>query len=468
MTDGPPDAPAQPEAPPQGLASRRAAFRALRRVAEQAAYSPPVVQRAVANLPLRERPFTANLVYETLRWRGTLDWALGQVLTRPIDEVEPPLRDLLRMGAWQILYGRVPDRAAVDTAVELARGEIGEHVAGFTNGVLRNLVRRKDTLPWPPAGDDRGLALATGYPEWIAAEARDRFGDRARAVLEAGNDSPGVTLRAVARPGEDAAAVRDALVEELRAAGVAAEAGRWAPEAVRAPGVDPAALAAVRAGRATPQDEASMLVVGALARALALAGGSGERVADLCAAPGGKTTHLAQLGFRVTALDVLPQRVRMVAEAADRLGVHDRIDALEADARRHGLPAESFDAVLLDAPCSGLGVTRRRPEIRWRREPSDLARLAALQLELLSAAAPLVRPGGILLYSICTWPRRETAEVARAFMAIEGDRFRLLDTAGLLPQGAGTVLPEDPGVQLSADTDGTDGMYLFAVQRLNG
>lgn len=462
------DAQPEPAAPAQGLATRRAAYRALRRIAEQAAYSPPVVQRAVAGLPLRERPFTANLIYETLRWQGTLDWALGQVLTRPIDEVEPPLRDLLRMAAWQILYGRVPDRAAVDTAVEIARGEVGERVAGFTNGVLRNLVRRKDSLPWPPADDDRGLALATGYPVWAAAEARARFGDRARAVLEGGNDSPGVTLRAVARPGEDVADVRDALVTELRAAGVAAEPGRWAPEAVRAPGADPATLAAVAEGRATPQDEASMLVAGALARALAVVGGSGERVADLCAAPGGKTTHLAQLGLRVTAMDVMPARARMVADAAGRLGVDDRVEVIERDARRHGLPAESFDGVLLDAPCSGLGVTRRRPEIRWRRDPGDPVRLAALQLELLSAAAPLVRTGGVLVYSVCTWPRSETADVAEAFMAMEGDRFAAFDMAALLPAGAGAVLPGDRGVQLSPDTDGTDGMYLWAVQRLSG
>ncbi|HWH33666.1 MAG TPA: transcription antitermination factor NusB [Egibacteraceae bacterium] len=455
------------EAPKEGLATRRAAYRALRRIRERQAYSPPVVQRALDTLPPRERGLAANLVYETLRWQGTLDWALGQVLTRPIGEVEDDLRDILRMGAWQLLYGRMPDRAVVDTSVALARGEVGERVAGFTNGVLRNLARRKDALPWPPTDDPRGLALATGSPVWVAERAIARFGARAEAVLRASAVAPGLTLRAVARDGEDPGAVRDALVAELRAAGVDASAGRWAPEAVRAPGADPMALDAVRQGRATPQDESSMLVTRALARALEEAGG-GDRVADLCAGPGGKATHLAQLGLRVTATDVQDARAAMVAEQAVRLGLSERVDALVRDARSPDLSAATFDAVLVDAPCSGLGVTRRRPEVAWRREPEDPARLSGLQLEILGAAAALVRPGGVLLYSVCTWPAEETAGTAAGFLAVEGDRFTALDPATLLPEGAGTRLPGDPGVQLDPDHDGTDGMYVCGFRRLRG
>lgn len=456
------------EAPKEGLATRRVAYKALRRIRERDSYSPPVVQRAVATLPPRERGLAASLVYETLRWQGTLDWALSQVLTRPLDEVEPELVDLLRMGAWQLLYGRMPDSAVVDTAVALARSEVGERVAGFTNGVLRNLARRKDSLNWPPADEPRGLGLATGSPTWVAELAMARFGERAEAVLRASTRAPGLTLRAVTPPGADPAQGRQALLDELAVAGVSASPGRWAPEALRVPGADPLSLAAVRDGRATPQDEASMLVVRALTAALAHAGGSAERVADLCAGPGGKSTHLAQLGFQVTATDVNERRAELVAEQAERLGVADRVEVLVRDGRAPQLTRAAFDGVLVDAPCSGLGVARRRPEVPWRRTPGDAARLSALQIELLTAAAELVRPGGVLLFSACTWPSAETAGTATAFLAAEGDRYRALDPGTLLPQGAGTRLPGDPGVQLDPDHDDTDGMYLSAFQRLSG
>jgi 16S rRNA (cytosine967-C5)-methyltransferase len=452
-------------APAPGLPARRAAYRAIRRVHEQDSYSPPVVQRTIAGLPARDRPLAASLAYETLRWEGTLDWALGQVLTRPVEQVEPPVLDVLRLGAWQLLYGRMPDRAVVDTAVALARSEVGERVAGFTNGVLRNLSRRKEGLAWPPTADDRGLALATGYPVWVVAEARARFGDRAEAVLRAGNEAPGLTLRVVPPVGADPEGARDALIEELDATGLEPAPGRWAPEAVRAPGADPASLDAVAEGRATPQDEASMLVVRALARALAQAGGPGESVLDACAGPGGKSTHLAQLGMRVIATDVNARRAQLVAELADRLGLAERVEALHRDGRDPGLPAESLDAVLVDAPCTGLGVTRRRPELRWRRVEEDPQRLSALQLDLLSAVAPVVRPGGVLLYSVCTWTEAETGDAARSFLAMEGDRFEAMDPSALVPAGAGSRLPRDPGIQLDAAQDGTDGMYFCAFRR---
>ena len=455
-------------APKEGLATRRAAYKALRRIRERDAYSPPVVQRAVATLPPRERGLAASLIYETLRWQGTLDWALSQVLTRPFDEVEPELQDLLRMGAWQLLYGRMPDSAVVDTAVALARGEVGERVAGFTNGVLRNLARRKDSLPWPPADEPRGLGLATGSPTWVAELAMARFGDRAEAVLRAGARAPGLTLRTVAEPGADPAAARDALLAELAAGGVSATPGRWAPEAIRAPGIDPMSLDTVRDGRATPQDEASMLVVRALTAALAREGGSAERVADLCAGPGGKSTHLAQLGFQVTATDVNERRAELVAEQAQRLGVTDRVEVLVRDGRAPQLLRAAFDGVLVDAPCSGLGVARRRPEVPWRRTPEDPARLSALQIELLGAAAELVRPGGILLFSACTWPDAETVGTATSFLAAEGDRYEVVDPAGVLPEGAGTRRPGDPGAQLDPHHDDTDGMYICVFRRLRG
>lgn len=470
---------------PQGLASRVAAYRALRRVHATGAWAPRAVDSALrgggASLDARDRSFAANLCYETLRWEGTLDWALDRVLTRPRSGVQPEVLDVLRLGAWQLLYGGTPDRSAVGTAVDLARAEIGPQATGFVNGVLRGLARTRTHLPWPPQDTDDGLGLALGYPAWVVAEARRTFADRAPDVLAAGNTPPGLTLRAVVPPpptsgdrmaeaaagtgSEPVAAVaaRDALLAELRAGGLSAEPAAWAPEAVRAPGVDPGALAAVAQGRALPQDEASMLVVRALA---AVAGDlRGATVLDACAAPGGKSTHLAALGAHVLAADVRPGRARLVAETAARLGVADRVRVVTADALAPPLAPASLDAVLLDAPCSGLGVVRRRPELRWRREAGDPARLGELQGRLLAAVAALVRPGGTLLYSACTWTAAETRDVMAAFLAAEGDRFAPVDLGAALG-GAGRPASGGLGFQLDPAADGVDAMYLCALRRL--
>jgi 16S rRNA (cytosine967-C5)-methyltransferase len=199
--------------------------------------------------------------------------------------------------------------------------------------------------------------------------------------------------------------------------------------------------------------------VGANARPLA-----GLRVLDAAAAPGGKTTHLAALGAQVVATDVRPGRMRLIAETAARLHVAERVLPLAADALAPPFPHGSFDAVLLDAPCSGLGVVRRRPELRWRREPGDPARLGELQGSLLGALAPLVRPGGVLCYGACTWTRAETSDVVRDFLAIEGDRFGPLDPAEAL-RGAGRALPGAPVTLLDPDRDGTDGFAISLLRR---
>lgn len=465
--------------PRPGVASRLAAWRAVRRVHSEEAWAGPAVAAALGteDLDARDRGFAANLAFQTLRWEGTLDWALARVSSRPLAQVDEDLLDVLRLGAWQILYGELPERAAVATAVEVARAAVGEHVAGFANGVLRGLVRRRSTLPWPPADSDEGLGLRLGYPAWMVGEARRRFGDRAETLLAAGNDPPGLTLRAVGDP--------DQLLAELRDDGYAPQRGHHLPGAVRLPrSGDPGRITALAAGRATPQDEASMLVVSALAARVAdarAAEGSGARadrgadadttggpgrlagvtVLDACAAPGGKATHLAQLGAGVVAADVNPGRVRLITELAERLGLARQVAAVAADGTRPPWRAGAFDAVLLDVPCTGLGVTRRRPELRWRRDHADPGRLGRLQLDLLEGASRGVRPGGTIVYSACTWTTAETVDVAQAFLAAHGDRFAAVSPD--LP--AGSRHPDDPGVQLAPDLDGVDGMYVAVFTR---
>lgn len=420
-----------------GLPARRAALVALAEV-EDGAWSNLAVPRAVAALDTaRDRALASHLAYDTVRFSGTLDWALGHVLTRPLEDVEPALARVLRLGALQLLRSDVPAHAAVDTCVVLAREAVPTRRAagagGFVNGVLRALDRRRATLPWPDEDRDPvgALALRTAHPRWIVTDLRDRLGhDRAAAVLAADDAPPGVTLRAVGD--------RDALVEELRADGVEASAG-GAPQAVRAPGADPRRLAAVAEGRAVVQDEASQRVV------LAAGVTPGTRVLDLCAGPGGKTGYLAALagvdGPPVVAVEQHPHRAELVRETAARLGVVVDVRLGDAVTPPVGVD-ERFDVVLLDAPCTGLGVGRRRPEVRWRRTPQDVSALAEVQRRLLEAAARLVAPGGQLTYSVCTWTAGETDAVADHLDA----------TAPHLLAGSRT--------QLLPDVDDTDGMFV--------
>lgn len=391
----------------KGLAARRAALRAITAVETRGAYSNLVVPREVAALAdPRDRALATMLAYDTLRWQGTLDWALGRVLRRR--RVEAKLMRVLRLGAYQLLRTDIPPAAVVHTAVALAREQVppvrADAAASFVNGVLRALAREREQLPWPgPEDPVAHLALRTAHPEWVVEELLQRYPfEEVAALLEADDQPPGLTLRAVGDP--------DALVAELRAVGVEAERGRWAPEAVRAPGADPRELDAVAEGRAVPQDEASMMVVHALGVH------PGERVIDLCAGPGGKTTHLAQLGAEVTAVEVHPHRAELVRRSAAALGFE--VEVVVADAREVDLPPA--DAVLVDAPCSDLGVGRRRPEVRWRRRPEDVEALADLQRQLLRAALRLVRPGGRVVYAVCTWTHAETDAVVDAVAAETG------------------------------------------------
>lgn len=425
-----------------GLPARRAALHALEAVEERDAYSTIAVPRAVEDLAeRRDRAFASHLAYDTMRWEGTLDWALDEVIDRGLSSVEPPLRRVLRLGALQLMRTEVPARAAVDTSVSLAREVVpaqrAKGAAGFVNGVLRGLSRRIERLPWPDPEEEPGrhLQLATGHPRWIVEELLHRMEvDEVAALLHADNEPPGLTLRAT----DD----RGALIEELARAGIQAFPGELAPEAVRIPdGADPRRLAAVADGRAVVQDEASMVVVNA-SRAQ-----PGDRAADLCAGPGGKTTHLATRlapGGRCVAGDHHAHRARLVVEAVERTRVG--VGVYVGDARQAPLRDGEWDVVLVDVPCTGLGTGRRRPEVRWRRTPVDVSDLARLQGSIIDGAAKLLADGGHLTYSACTWTREETTEVVAGFFA-RNDRFELVEERQLLPH-----------------RDGTDGMYL-AVMR---
>jgi 16S rRNA (cytosine967-C5)-methyltransferase len=412
---------------------RDVALTALERV-DGGAYAnltlPALLRRT--RLSPSDRAAATDLVYGSLRMRAALDFALAPLSRQPLERLEPLVLRGLRLGAYALLFGGTAPHAAVaETVGAVARaGHRGQ--AGYVNAVLRRLAAAPPA--WPdPARDPVGWATTRGsHPAWMVSEALARLGpEELRALVEADNTRPEVSLRAT--PGR---VTRDELLAELTGAGVPARPSPLSPDCVTLERGDPGRLPAVAEGRAVVQDAASALVPPAVGAA------PGDLVADLAAGPGGKAGHLAALGARVLAVELQPGRARLVAETARRLGVADRLHTVVGDGRRPPLRPDGADAALVDAPCTNLGSLRRRPEARWRHGPADLPGLVELQLELLEAAAAAVRPGGTVLYSVCTWTRAETEDVVAALLERRRD-LRLEQTRQLWPH-----------------REGADGMFL--------
>jgi 16S rRNA (cytosine967-C5)-methyltransferase len=427
------------------VSARVVALDALVRV-EDGAYAHVVVPAMLgqSHLSDRDRAFTTDLAYGTVRSQRRLDDLLGHVVKRPLHRLDPPVRAALRLGAYQLLHD-TPPHAAVASTVD-AVGARSPRARGFVNANLRALTRLPQ--PWPTPASD---AVALSYPDWLVARLTAELGaDDALGALAAMNEPAAVTLRPDPRH-----VTASALAEELRAAGAEVEPGRLVPDALLVRGVgDPGRLAAVSDGRATPQDQGSQAVVAALAPA------PGERVADVAAAPGGKATAIAErVGGDgvVVALDVDAGRVRMIDGARHRIGLAHLFPVV-GDGRTPPLVDATFDRVLLDAPCSGVGVLRRRPDARWRLQPETIDELAVLQRELLAAAAPLVRPGGVLVYSVCTLTDAETLGID------EWAATALTGFAPLRPPGA-PWRPHGRGALLLPQVAGTDGMFVLVLSR---
>ena len=470
--------PAKPYRRPRKDPVRILAFEALRAVDERDAYAnlvlPPLLRKAREGdgFDARDAALATELVYGTLRRQGTYDAIIAECVDRPLREVDPPVLDVISLGAHQLLGTRIPAHAAVSATVELARVVLGDGRAKFVNAVLRKIAA-DDLDGWldrvaPPYDDDpeEHLGIRHAHPRWIVSALWDALGGGSAGMeelLEADNERPEVTL--VARPGR-------ATAEELLTGD--AEPGRWSPYAVRlAEGGDPGEVEAVREGRAGVQDEGSQLV------ALALAAAPLEPVQeqspgaeqgpvrdelwlDACAGPGGKAALLGALaarrGARLIAAEKQPHRAGLVARALD--GNPGPYAVVTADATRPAWRPGSFDRVLVDVPCTGLGALRRRPEARWRRGPEDVPGFAPLQRDLLRQALRAVRPGGVVGYATCSPHPAETRAVVDDLVKETG--AELLDARPLLPEMPG--LGDGPDVQLWPHLHGTDAMYLALLR----
>ncbi|MFV8184750.1 RsmB/NOP family class I SAM-dependent RNA methyltransferase [Streptomyces sp. AF1B] len=463
-----PRRPGKPYRRPKKDPVRILAFDALRAVDERDAYAnlvlPPLLRKAREkdDFDARDAALATELVYGTLRRQGTYDAIISACVDRPLREVDPPVLDVLSLGVHQLLGTRIPAHAAVSATVELARVVLGDGRAKFVNAVLRK-VAQHDLDGWiervaPPYDEDPEdhLAVVHSHPRWVVSALWDSLGGgRAglERLLEADNERPEVTL--VARPGR--ATTEELLGEE------AAVPGRWSPYAVRlAEGGEPGAIEAVREGRASVQDEGSQLV--ALALAAAPVEGRDELWLDGCAGPGGKAALLgalaAQRGATLLASEKQPHRAGLVARALD--GNPGPYRVIAADGTRPPWRPGSFDRVLMDVPCTGLGALRRRPEARWRRRPEDLDGFAPLQRALLAGALDAVRVGGIVGYATCSPHLAETRAVVDDLLK-QHPEAELVDARPFLP--GVPDLGDGPDVQLWPHLHGTDAMYLALIRR---
>jgi len=437
--------------------ARYEALRILVRVEEDRAFADIVLEHALdhARLDTREAGLCTELVYGTLRWRRYLDWRLAPHLNRPLDKLDPWVRTVLRLTAYQIFFlDRVPRWAAVDEAVSLAKLKARKPgPPEFVNAVLRSLTRAAGPPPLP-ALPVEAAAVRCSFPDWIAARWIARYGQpEAEALMLASNDRPPTTMRV-----NLLRITRDALAGRLRDEELAyARPTALAPEGLLVERGAVSRWAAFAGGWCTIQDEASMLV------SRLLDPQPGELVADACAAPGTKATHLAELmrnRGRIVAMDPQAARLKLVGRATSRLGITIVEAHMGSVSSQAGRWRAKCDRVLVDAPCSNLGVLRRNPDVKWRRAEEDLRRLQEKQKTILGAAASMVKPGGRLVYATCSLEPDENEAVVSS---LPGYGVQWQPDP---PEGFPVALDAAGYLRLFPHVHGTDGFTAIRLRKV--
>jgi 16S rRNA (cytosine967-C5)-methyltransferase len=394
---------------------RQAACAVLLRIRKEGCYADQLMDRELESGRLSgpDRGLFAELVFGVLRRQGTLDHVLTGLLTQPLARLEPQVLILLRLGLYQLMYlDRIPESAAVNETVNLVKQTL-PRASGLVNAVLRNYLRHKDSVIYPDkaAFPAAYIAARHSHPAWLVKLWFSQIGEvETEQLAEASSLQPPLTLRT-----NTLAITRDELLDRFASNGITAAATRFSPFGIQVEGRHHIpGLPGFREGLFVVQDEASQLA------GILLDPKPGERVLDTCAAPGGKATHLAQLmdnRGELLAMDISGSKLPLIQEAAQRLGI-TIIRTRAADLLQSGaLPADAFDRVLLDAPCSGLGIIRRNPEAKWRLSPEDVTRLAAAQKIMLKNAIRMLKPGGVLVYSTCSTTLEENESVVRDFLS---------------------------------------------------
>lgn len=408
-----------------------------------------------SDLSRLDRNFLTELVQGTVKYRLYLDWIIDQLVQKP-GQLKSGPRNMLRMGFYQLCFmDKIPPRAATYETVNMAKRRFHSGVASLINGVLRNWLRDPGKIRWPDekAEPAQYLSVTQSHPLWMVEDWLQRYGfEQTRFLCEYNNRPPELWIRT-----NTLRTNRQALIVSLTAQGCQVKPGRYAPESLEllsGPAIRD--LEAFQKGWFTVQDESSMLAAHGLAPL------PGEQVLDTCAAPGGKTTHMAQLmqdRGRILAWDLHPHRVELIDENSRRLGIHI-IEARAQDVMKAEVSAEgTFQKILVDAPCSGLGVLRRRSDARWRKTPEEIRQLAAIQKDMLKHALEFLAPGGRLLYSTCTIQPEENQLLVESVLE---------ETPGFVPAslpfeslglGSGSML------QCLPFSHGLEGFFLAAIER---
>ncbi len=437
--------------------AREVALRVLLEVESRSAFADRLLDRRMRDAKLAEndRRLVTQIVQGTLRYQRRLDYVIDRLLDRPRPDLPPPIRLCLRMGAYQLLFlDRVPRPAAVNETVSLATKYGHPGTAGLTNAVLRRLPEGLREIRFPDPAVDRvgALGVIESHPDWIVRRWLNRYGpERTERLLAADNRPAVVSIRVNRRrthPYE--------LLRLLRQEGVKAEPGMINPDCLRlGSGVPVFEIAAFRAGLFTVQDESESLVVPLLNPR------PGERVLDLCAGPGGKLGHIVDWSrgqSHVVGVEISEPRLRRAAEGLRRLG--GKADLVVADGRSFGRP-RSFDRVLVDAPCSGLGVLRRRADARWRKEEGVIEDMVEIQAELLDHAESLVAERGALVYSVCSFEPEECEKQVEAFLSRHPEWQVERPGPGL----AAGVITAEGYLRILHDEHDTDGVFAVRLRR---
>ena len=406
---------------------RAVAANVIFEVNERDAYSNVALAKELRNSNFNDvdRRFCTELVYGTVKAGKSIDWIISQYINRPLKKIDPKVLAVLRVGMYQIFFlDRVPNSAAVNESVEIAK-KINIGASKFVNAVLRSAVREPDKAKFPTDDSAKSIALRMFHPEWLVKHWIDQFGiENTKKLCEINNTQPPLTLRT-----NTLKINRDELITKLQAQGINSIASKFVDEGIICNNVTALDnLKELQQGLCQVQDESSMLV------AHELGPKPGEFIIDCCAAPGGKTTHIAELmnnTGHILAVDIYEHKIKQIKSNAERLGIKI-IETMQLDAREIG---EKFvgkaDRVLVDAPCSGLGVLRRKADLRWKK-PEELKELPTLQLEILTSAAKAIKTGGTLIYSTCTLEHAENEDVVNKFME-RHNNFKLERMKTLLP-----------------------------------
>ncbi|SDH92070.1 16S rRNA (cytosine(967)-C(5))-methyltransferase RsmB [Alteribacillus bidgolensis] len=434
---------------------REKALELLQRIEKEGAYSHLLLNHVLSHgqVSKKDESLLTELVYGTIKRKNTLDFYLTPFLKNGIDSIEPWVLQLLRLSVYQLVYlDRVPDRAVIHEAVNIAKKRGHKGISGLVNGVLRSIQRKGLPRTNSLSGIER-LAIETSHPEWLLEDWIAAYGEKeAKAMALTNLDPPPLTVR-VNLSKSTKEEIKNKLLEE----GCQIEEGALSPDALIITSGSVITTETYKNGYVTIQDESSMLV------ARLLQPEPGMRVLDACAAPGGKTTHLAECmedKGSINAFDLHKKKIKLIEEQAKRLGL-SIIEAKAMDARE--LTAhldEQFDRVLVDAPCSGLGVIRRKPELKWQKQKENLERFPKIQADILAEASKLVKPGGMLVYSTCTVRKEENEDVVEAFLSqnnlFKRERNEFLANTLQAEHGQKTILPQQFG---------TDGFFMALLKK---